>query len=537
MTSIGMDAEGAFVCIDNITSASDYVLAHPYITSLNGIRPTADGNLFINGSECESIWISGSTIGLYDLCPACQKCDKLYTLIQGVQYYKTWLNTLKDVNLYATSQVTARQNVLLGLFADFSAPTYSSCSTSAYTTTDFTSGAFSTHNIIGRDLLRQYVTTVHMWNYLVSRSGNETSITVAPEDNSGFVVQTKYTLPACDQTAGADAPKIACKITIKCTDYPESENIRVVKLTNSNKKLVLYKHDLCGSGAIIEWAGGTITGTGVTERAEQLLFYTKNDPDFYSAGCVIHTTSALTLGTSGGTIYSTNPLSLYIPDGAVSFTPFDTTLLVSSRITRLSGGTHSDIDRQIDVFFGSSGSVASAALPNAGTYQASVKFLPFIHTEVWLNVSGGSARKLNFENYLDYWNTTNMTSGSAAVISGGQTVSAGVPDTYYLGSFTVADVLDNPKLYQYEGAKMYPSKSPRASSTENIDSGAVIRWSVDIEWTTNLATVGLVGGSASYQEHYVYETAGVREYVDGLFLDTDLQQPAVTVNGGTGTNA
>lgn len=517
MTTLGADTSGAYIGMDNYDRALSYNINHPpYIATINGIQPAADGTFFINGSECNSIWVRGNELNMYDLCPACQTCDKLYTLIKGVEYYKTWLNTLKDVNLYTQPQVVNRRQAMVNAFVPFSGVMYSNCSTKAYVETDLSSGGVVSTPIMVADLMRQYVTTVHMWNYLVSRSGTETQITVAPEDDSGFVVQTKYALPACSPSGSHTGnPTLKCTITIMCDRYPISDNVRVVKLSTSPAanaaKTILFKRST--ESGIATWCGGTVTSGGT--QAALLTYYTGASEELYRPGCAIYKDSALTI--SEGFIYSYNPLSLYLPAGIVSYRPFaGASVDITSEVIPITTGTYPDLDKKIVIRFGS----AASALEQAGTYQASIKLLPFIHTEVWTTTSNGT-QKLDFDQYLNYWKQE-KTSGAAAVYSGGVQVSGGTAEKYYLGAVTVADVQTTPTLQQYEGAKMYPSKSP----TRSVDSGAVIRWTIDIDWETNTDLVefpgGTAGGSASYTEHYVYETAGVREYIDGLFLDTDL---------------
>ena len=65
-------------------------------------------------------------------------------------------------------------------------------------------------------LLQQYVTLVRMWNYVVSQNNTSTVIDVAPEDTSGFTIQTKRSLTSC----GCDS-QIKCTLVINYFGYIE----------------------------------------------------------------------------------------------------------------------------------------------------------------------------------------------------------------------------------------------------------------------------------------------------------------------------
>ena len=179
-----------------------------YIKTINGVAPTQDGEFFIDGSECDSwdILESGTGISIVDLCPSCTKCESIYRLKYEVENLKMWLNTLKDVNLYLTAggvnEVKTRA-LLLSQYRITGEGKMSSCSTGI----EFDDGYL---NMRGLQLLQQYITTVHMWNYIVSRNNASTVIDVAPEDTTGFTVQTKRALTSC-----ACAQTICCTIRIR----------------------------------------------------------------------------------------------------------------------------------------------------------------------------------------------------------------------------------------------------------------------------------------------------------------------------------
>ena len=201
------------------------------ITTINNVSPNDQGEFFIDGSECDSwgytensykiidpddatknipIYVDpdaehpvlvagGSATGIWitDLCPACTSCETIYRLKYEVENLKLWLNTLKDVSLYwsniydiRTDYVAQRRKLLSDL--RITGSTISPICSKDLTEDD------RYMQLKGIQLLQQYMTVVHMWNYVVSRNNSSTLITIAPEDTTGFVVQTKRALPSCD---------------------------------------------------------------------------------------------------------------------------------------------------------------------------------------------------------------------------------------------------------------------------------------------------------------------------------------------------
>jgi len=178
-----------------------------YIKTINGVAPTQDGEFFIDGSECDSwdILESRTGISIVDLCPSCTKCESIYRLKYEVENLKMWLNTLKDVNLYLTAGTkdeVATRTALLSQYRITGPDKMPQCNTGI----EFDDGYM---NMRGLQLLQQYITTVHMWNYIVSRNNASTIIEVAPEETTGFVVQTKRALTSC-----ACEQKICCTIHV-----------------------------------------------------------------------------------------------------------------------------------------------------------------------------------------------------------------------------------------------------------------------------------------------------------------------------------
>jgi len=190
-----------------------------FVTSINGVAATDRGEFFIAGSECDS-WEYGDTgeLKFYDLCPACTTCETIYRLKYETENLKQWINTLRDVNLMVANDVynnsvalaTQRITGATTWSGSWMSPTmcgldprWNSCMGEDTPVDD------SFMRLRGLDLLRQYITTVHMWNYVVSLNNASTEIQVAPEDTAGFVVQTKRALPSC-----CDKQRISCEIKV-----------------------------------------------------------------------------------------------------------------------------------------------------------------------------------------------------------------------------------------------------------------------------------------------------------------------------------
>lgn len=556
-----------------LSAASEQYISGGLLTTINGVPPTQDGNFFIQGGACDSIWMetgyisggavvdtavnateSGGAVAIYDLCPACQTCDRLYTLTKAAEYYKMYFNLLKDVNLYKDATTRDRMTIL----SDARIATNASCGLTN-TPIDVQADPVA---IKGLQLFQEYVTTVHMWNYVVSRQGTQTQITTAPEDDSGFVVQTKYALPAC--TTEGELPTLKCTITINCIEYPRSERVRVIAFsdppfsggsaTQYPDKRIAYRDGYVDStgaavpqsaAAYTRWVAGKYDQTNNT--AERISCFTSGDSDGIGATVYVQSTSDSNIDTSGGVVYSYNPFSLYMLPVSASYTPTGFNVpasdvqqtssieILGGSIT-LSGGTYndtSDVDRRLTLLFaGSAGSAGSAGLSHAGVYNVSLKLLPFIKTKVYSVDSGGSATELTFDDFSDLWNAHTESTWNSSTES---TTSSGATTTYYLDAIPVMSVLGGtitsgggieegslPTADDYNGAKTYPSRSP-----ENASSGASVKWSVSIDWSLDNTVVSsggtvIAGGSSVYSEHYIYEAAGAREYIDGLFYKTQL---------------
>lgn len=192
--------------------------AGKYVRTINGVQPDRDGDFLIEGSGCVSwsytdedivdIALSGETIHgallLTDMCPSCTTCENIYRLQHELEVMKVNINTLKDVSLYNESDAVTRRD---GLSASRVTGTTSAC------------GDYPNEDILTTRaawLFREYVTMLHMWNYVVSINNASTVIQLAPETTAGFVVQTKHAVTSCNnETTDANRTTVDCKITVE----------------------------------------------------------------------------------------------------------------------------------------------------------------------------------------------------------------------------------------------------------------------------------------------------------------------------------
>lgn len=199
---ISADVSGSSVRLGvDLGSIRDRILSSA-VYSINGVYGASDGSFFIHGSECDS-WgyiedgyaqpmneeITGRTAGmsgiwLTDLCPACQTCDDIYQIKQGIEQLEVLVNMMKDVELHDTETLETNKETMEALRIDGGEHCPNPWE------------IFSAEQ--GRQLLQQYITVAHLWNYSVVQNNASFKLEIAPEDTAGFVVQTKRSLPNCD---------------------------------------------------------------------------------------------------------------------------------------------------------------------------------------------------------------------------------------------------------------------------------------------------------------------------------------------------
>lgn len=194
------------------------------VYSINGQQPASDGSFFIHGSECDS-WseVHGGTVTetgdtdvatytdggiktviqeglvLADLCPTCSSCETLYHIKKQLEYLEMFVNMMKDVTLHNTEDLVIDKTRLEQLRV---------LGSTVHCTDEPEYAVLDT--VKGMQLLQQYITVAHMWNYAVMQNNASFRIEIAPEDTAGFVVQTKRALPSCDGTW-----RIRCTVKIE----------------------------------------------------------------------------------------------------------------------------------------------------------------------------------------------------------------------------------------------------------------------------------------------------------------------------------
>jgi hypothetical protein len=197
------------------------------VKTINGVAPNSYGEFYIEGSECDNWDYIDNGISIVDLCPSCTTCENIYRLKYEVENLKMWLNTLKDVNMYISwGEDNDEVGIRAGLLSQFriTGPDKNPECNESLT---FDDGYM---HMRGLQLLQQYITTVHMWNYIVSRNNSSTIINTAPEDATGFVVQTKRALTSCH-----DDQCIECTIDIRPEGIIEDSSSIISPLPDEDK--------------------------------------------------------------------------------------------------------------------------------------------------------------------------------------------------------------------------------------------------------------------------------------------------------------
>jgi len=493
------------------------------IVTINGVAPTDRGAFFIDGSECDS-WgeIKGSTafpmgeaiknehdqlidggtasgIWLVDLCPSCTTCENVYRLQYETENLRMWINTLKDVNLMVSfpsaDDVIADNNTLsknrvtggVGfagddwrapgavLWSDSNTKTeWDRCmiggSTIALTPDD------SFMRLRGLRLLKEYITTVHMWNYVVSQNNSSTEIQVAPEDTTGFVIQTKRALTSCGKQQ-----KIRCTIEVDVVsgvvDPKKPQELTYPYVVNDDDSISLltsdYKLSVFIPSATLEFKP-----------------FNNTVPDQCSPESVPVPGST----ASQSTVWAVPSGALTVestPDMAVS--TYRDGVLTDLRNTKKIIKT-GDIEANV-----------------AGTYIARVKLLPYIDM-VLLNAYGtpvqvrgntnsaASMKETETEEYLEY----SFISGHKEYVRPGH----------------VAGCANQPTEENYLQSKTAPTRSVAFK----------MLWNIKVTW--EVETPG-EAQPQKYAQTYIYTCNAPRIYY-GAGMDGKIElKPLLPVSGGT----
>ena len=176
------------------------------VYSINGVYPTSDGSFFIHGSECDSwgyingstVFISGTTafpqedqpeiyeydeegkktdtldttasgIWLTDLCPACQTCDEVFRIKQEIEKLAILINMIKDVEIHDDAVFLSDKSDMEALELNGSTVNCAGPWSSDPEKQELQKQLISFPHDRGRQLLQQYITVAHMWNYAVVR--------------------------------------------------------------------------------------------------------------------------------------------------------------------------------------------------------------------------------------------------------------------------------------------------------------------------------------------------------------------------------
>ena len=477
------------------------------VCTINGVSPADDGEFFIDGSACDS-WgyvqdsvaldttsdglntsivkykivdnqpvriddLSG--IWITDLCPACTTCETIYRLKYEVEAMKLWLNTLKDVSLYRSTfydgisdDVATRQQILMNQRIT-STEQSNACNKELQPDDRYL-------QLKGTQLLQQYMTTVHMWNYVVSRNNSSTLITIAPEDTTGFTVQTKRALTSCDGSQG-----IRCFIRV----YPE--------------------HFINDSGEHVNKRPDYLISIYVPDKSNEVRFepFLQDaigaDPDASKQKTALGDISAMTITNES----SNNNAPNGVPCSDHKRADTSTTINPSSPEIP-------DDDREEPTFI---------TAQVAGTYIVTTKFLPFIYYRVWRGYdSHGNP------NYIS------IRGGTAQTITG-QTVGTEGAVVYDFG-ITDKSVDTIPKLTAPNWRTTNPTNNDYldAKTAPTCSVPFKIEWRVHIEWwIKDLRTQEI----KREIEDYPYITNGIRTYFGEVFSDTTVLpiEPEPTSSG------
>ena len=183
----------------------------PYVVSINGSSPLKDGSFWLNTDRCMSWTSDKATVILWDACPACYSCDKQLAIRRRYEWLRIQLNDLKDVNLYDNATKKSRNE-------------YFEKRLTRWMPVCETAQPEKPQYLDSYRLMLNYVTMVHMWNFVVSQNNTNTIIRSAAEDASGFYIQTKRAVPSCNNTAN-----ISCDITISARDVQEGVSVLVAR--------------------------------------------------------------------------------------------------------------------------------------------------------------------------------------------------------------------------------------------------------------------------------------------------------------------
>ena len=144
------------------------------------------------------------TLSIFDGCFPCNNCSTLAQLQQDIQNCQIWINGLKDCNLYNQPAAARLWNNMLNKKVQQSISCKLDSTITQNRSEDFGQAI---------KLLYQYKAVVAMWNYLVRTKSGITQILQAPQDYSGFVIQSKRNIDSCGKLSPG-IPTFRVKITL-----------------------------------------------------------------------------------------------------------------------------------------------------------------------------------------------------------------------------------------------------------------------------------------------------------------------------------
>ena len=209
--------------------AYDAVISQRYVSRLNNVAAGEDGAIWVLPDRCMSTrpaqavaklqktvpsspsaiydweytqqpWGTGMTI--YDTCPACRNCRDVALIKRQFEWVKMMLNMFKDVNInlnpanYAEGGSDTVYMLRQQYLSSNRIALDSACTSEIGSSADKYA---SIPEMKGSPLMNEYISTVHMWNFAVSRNNTSTEIRPTEESSTGFLVQTKHALPSCSE--------------------------------------------------------------------------------------------------------------------------------------------------------------------------------------------------------------------------------------------------------------------------------------------------------------------------------------------------
>lgn len=221
--NVSVTSKGNTVTLSSRTEKSIYEKAYddliltPYVSQISGVGPDSTGAFFINGSGCWDWYykdaakegpnkISNALLVLNDLCSSCSSCEATVRMKKLAEHFKVVFNILKDANLYDTDTVKERKAYL-----DSKRMKLTENCSSALTAED--KNRLNSISVFGNRLLGEYLTAVHMWNYLVSNKRTSTSVDVAKDDPSGMSVASTATSPGCDKGTQVSVTSVVSQVS------------------------------------------------------------------------------------------------------------------------------------------------------------------------------------------------------------------------------------------------------------------------------------------------------------------------------------